>query len=112
MPSQSVIILICSCAVNKHFYQQQTEIKPHVQWMKIEMPTRDDKPLLWLSKYLALGLTLPSSAFGGYLVGAFADHYLHMPFLRALGVLLGIGAGLLKIVQELSRDSKKNSSSK
>ncbi len=76
------------------------------------MASDPDKSLLWLGKYLSLALTLPASVFAGYLMGAFADHYLHMPFLRALGILLGMGTGLVKIIEELSRDDKKNRSRK
>lgn len=76
------------------------------------MPPKPDNPLIWLGKYLSLGLTLPASVFAGYLLGALADHYLHMPFLRALGILIGMGAGLMKIVEELSRDDKKRRSAK
>jgi len=68
---------------------------------------RPGKTLIWLGKYLSLALTLPASVAAGYLLGAFADHFLHMPILRALGIMLGMAAGLIQILRELSRESKK-----
>jgi F0F1-type ATP synthase assembly protein I len=64
-------------------------------------------PLIWLGKYLSLGLTLPAAVFAGYILGAFADHFLHIPFLRALGIILGMVAGLVQILRELSREGRK-----
>ncbi len=70
------------------------------------MPQRADRPVLWLSKYLSLALTLPASVVAGYIVGALADHWLHIPLLRAVGILLGMAAGVLQIIRELSRETK------
>jgi F0F1-type ATP synthase assembly protein I len=70
-------------------------------------PSGPDKHLIWLGKYLSLALTLPASVFAGYLLGAFADHFLHHPFLRALGIMLGMAAGVIQILRELSRESRK-----
>jgi F0F1-type ATP synthase assembly protein I len=67
-------------------------------------PTRSS---VWLGKYISLALALPASVMGGYLLGAIADHYLHLPILRALGMLLGLVAGISQIMHELSRDEKK-----
>jgi F0F1-type ATP synthase assembly protein I len=63
--------------------------------------------LAWLGKYLALGLTLPASVAAGYVLGALADHWLHIQFLRVLGILLGMAAGLVQILRELFRESKR-----
>lgn len=71
------------------------------------MPPRPGKPLIWLGKYLSLALTLPASVFAGYILGVFADHFLHVPFLRALGIILGMLAGLMQILRELSRETPK-----
>ncbi len=70
------------------------------------MAGKPDKPLFWLGKYLSLALTLPASVAAGYILGTLADHWLHVPFLRALGILLGMGAGLIQILRELSRETK------
>ena len=71
------------------------------------MPQRPSSPLIWLGKYLSLALTLPASVFAGYILGAFADHYLHRSWLIALGILVGMAAGLFQIVKELSREEKR-----
>jgi F0F1-type ATP synthase assembly protein I len=71
------------------------------------VPSKPDKSLIWLSKYLSLALTLPASVGAGYMLGAFADHFLHLPLLRAAGILVGMAAGLIQIIRELTRESKK-----
>ena len=68
------------------------------------MPPKSDGSFTWLGKYLSLALTLPASVVAGYIVGAFVDHWLHWPILRAIGIILGMAAGLMQIMQELSRD--------
>lgn len=69
--------------------------------------TRPDRPLFWLSKYLSLALTLPASVAAGYLLGAAGDHWLHLPILRALGILLGMAGGIMQVVKQLSRDESR-----
>jgi F0F1-type ATP synthase assembly protein I len=71
------------------------------------MPQRPDKSVLWLGKYLSLALTLPASVAAGYILGAVADHWLHLAVLRALGIVLGMAAGLIQILRELSRDNNR-----
>ncbi len=70
------------------------------------MPSKPDKSLLWLGKYLSLALTLPASAAAGYVLGSFAEHWLHFSFLKAVGIILGVSAGLFQIFRELDRESK------
>ncbi len=71
------------------------------------MPQKPDRSLLWLGKYLSLALTLPASVVAGYILGALADHWLHVQVLRAAGIILGMAGGLIQILKELSRESKK-----
>lgn len=71
------------------------------------MPQKSDKSLIWLGKYLSLALTLPASVAAGYILGAAADHWFHIPLLRAVGILLGMIAGIIQVVRELSRESKR-----
>lgn len=73
-------------------------------------PSRPDRPLLWLSKYLALALTLPASVAAGFLLGAAADYWLHAPWLRAVGILFGMVTGIIQIVKQLTRDAKDGTS--
>ncbi len=70
------------------------------------MADKPDKSFFWLGKYLSLALTLPASVAAGYILGSFADHWLHAPFLRAVGILLGMAAGITQILREVSRETK------
>ena len=72
------------------------------------MPPKSDGSLTWLGKYLSLALTLPASVVAGYILGAAADHWLHWPILQAVGILLGMAAGLIQIIRELSRDERRS----
>ena len=67
-----------------------------------------DQSLHVLGKYLSLGLTLPASVFAGYLLGAVVNHWLHIRFLPALGILLGMVAGVYQVIRELLRDEKRS----
>jgi F0F1-type ATP synthase assembly protein I len=71
------------------------------------MRPENQKSLIWLSKYLSLAFTLPASVLAGYILGAVADHWLHIPVLRAVGILLGMVAGMIHIIRELSRDERR-----
>jgi F0F1-type ATP synthase assembly protein I len=70
-----------------------------------------DQSLHVLGKYLSLGLTLPASVFAGYLLALLADHWLHRPFLRPLGILLGMAAGVYQVIREIMRDEKRSKQS-
>jgi F0F1-type ATP synthase assembly protein I len=70
------------------------------------MQPRSDKPLVWLGRYLSLALTLPASVAAGYILGSAADRWLHAPWLRAVGIVLGMAAGVVQILRELSRETK------
>ena len=72
------------------------------------MPARPDKTLVQLGRYLSMALTLPSSVFAGYLLGEGGNRWLHIPFLRVLGIMLGMTVGLIKVFEELSRAHKKD----
>ena len=72
------------------------------------MRPENQKSLIWLSKYLSLAFTLPASVLAGYILGAIADHWLHIPVLRAVGILLGMVAGLIQIIREISRDEQRS----
>ena len=72
------------------------------------MNPKPDRSFVWLGKYLSLALTLPASVVAGYILGSVADHYLQAPVLRAVGILLGMAAGVTQIIQELLRDSARD----
>lgn len=76
------------------------------------MPTPSGKSLITGGKYLALASALPGYVVAGFLLGAFADHWLHWPVLRGIGVILGTFTGISQMVRQLLRDEKRAQSSK
>jgi ABC-type uncharacterized transport system permease subunit len=68
--------------------------------------SKPDSTLYLLGKYLGLAFILPSGAVAGYLIGRFAEHYLHWPILPGAGIVAGLVASLVKLIQELLRDSR------
>jgi F0F1-type ATP synthase assembly protein I len=64
------------------------------------------------AKYVALATALPGYVLAGLLLGALADHWLHWPVLRGIGVILGVFAGLSQIVRQLLRDEKRSQTPK
>jgi F0F1-type ATP synthase assembly protein I len=75
------------------------------------MADKPERSLIWLSKYLSLALTLPASVVAGYILGAMVDHWMHAPILRAIGIFLGMAAGLTQIFRELTRDERRSKNS-
>ena len=65
------------------------------------------KQFIWLGKYLSLALTLPASVAAGYILGTVADYYFQHPLLRAIGIIVGMMAGLVQIIRELAREEQK-----
>jgi F0F1-type ATP synthase assembly protein I len=74
------------------------------------MSGKPDKSAFWLGKYLSLALTLPASVIAGYILGAFAERYLHWSLLPAVGIVLGMVSGLVQILREVLRDEKRGQS--
>lgn len=58
-----------------------------------------------LNKYLSIGLILPSSVLAGYIVGYFLDRWLGTTYLYIVFLLLGIGGGFYKLIQEVNKTS-------
>ena len=63
--------------------------------------------MIWLGKYLSLALTLPASALAGYILGSLAVRWSGISLLGPVGIVLGIAAGIVQIVRELSRDERR-----
>jgi hypothetical protein len=59
-----------------------------------------------LGKYLGLVFLLPSAAAAGYLIGRFIEYYVHWSGCVPVGIVFGVIAGLVKLFQELLRDSQ------
>jgi len=63
-----------------------------------------------VSEYTALAFLLPTSTFVGYIIGylldkAFGTHFLYLVFL-----LIGIAAGFVQLIRQVSRDTRDNGS--
>jgi hypothetical protein len=69
------------------------------------MAAKPDKPLIWLGKHLSLALTLPASVAAGYILGSLFGH-------DAVGIILGMAAGLIQILRELLREDKQKNEPK
>jgi hypothetical protein len=81
------------------------------------MPEKPEKTLTLLGKYLSLAMLLPSGALAGYLLGRFAGHILYRgapghEWLEGGGIVLGVVASLVKLLQELMRDVKREEDGK
>jgi hypothetical protein len=70
------------------------------------MPAARDHSLYRFGKYVSLAMLLPASVAGGYFLGTALAEWLHAPILKVLGILLGVAAGLIKIVQILLREDR------
>lgn len=74
------------------------------------MAQKPDSTLYQLGKYLGWISLLPSGAIAGYLLGRLVQHYVHWEGSVAVGVILGIAAALVKLVQEMLRENGPKSS--
>lgn len=73
------------------------------------MAQKPDSTLYQLGKYLGWISLLPSGAVAGYFIGKFAERYIHWEGCVAAGVILGIAAALVKLVQEMLREDRSKS---
>ena len=71
------------------------------------MPLKPDKSLVQAAKYMGLVFLLPSGAVAGYVIGGFLERYLHWSSLKAGGIVVGVMGGVIRLIQELLRDSKR-----
>ncbi|MFN3322553.1 MAG: AtpZ/AtpI family protein [Bryobacteraceae bacterium] len=70
--------------------------------------TRPDgrNPLyVMVGRYMALAFLLPATTAVGYILGVLLDRALGTDFLHIVFLLLGIAAGLIKLIQELQKDT-------
>ncbi len=65
---------------------------------------RKDNPMVQVGKYLGLAFLIPSSALVGYVMGYLLDKAFHTKFLTLTFLILGIAAGMIELVRELTKD--------
>ena len=63
-----------------------------------------DKLVRDLGKYYSLALLLPASVFVGFLIGYLLDKAFGTHFLKIVMLLLGVAAGIIEVIRELSKD--------
>ena len=55
-------------------------------------------------KYYAVVFLLPSAVAVGFGLGYLLDYWLGTHFLKVVGIFLGLAAGMIELVRELSKD--------
>lgn len=63
-----------------------------------------DNPWTQLGRYTTLAFLMPSSIFVGYVIGFLLDKAFGTTFLDMVFLLLGIIAGFVELVRELSKN--------
>ena len=69
------------------------------------MPKKDSLPVQ-LGKYYGLIFVLPAAVLVGYGIGYGLDKLFHTGFLKLVFLLLGVAAGMIDLVRELTKDEK------
>lgn len=57
-----------------------------------------------LGKYYTLAFLLPASILVGWVIGYLMDRVFGTGFLKIIFLLLGVAAGIIEVIRELSKD--------
>jgi F0F1-type ATP synthase assembly protein I len=68
------------------------------------MPKKQGNVYQQFGKYYGLAFLLPVSMLVGYLIGYGLDKVFHTAFLKVVFLLLGIAAGIIELIRDLSKD--------
>ncbi len=68
------------------------------------MPEDKNNLYVLLGKYYGLIFVLPASVLVGYGIGYLLDRFFGTGFLKVVFLLLGVAAGMVELVRELSKD--------
>ncbi len=67
------------------------------------MPEKDNLPVQ-LGKYYGLIFVVPAAALVGFGIGYLLDRVFHTGFLKIIFLLVGVAAGIIDLLRELSKD--------
>jgi F0F1-type ATP synthase assembly protein I len=62
--------------------------------------------MVTVGEYTTLAFLLPACTFVGYLIGYLLDKLFHTHFLYIPFLILGIAAGFVQLIRQLTRDAK------
>ena len=68
------------------------------------MPKKQGNLYQQFGKYYGMAFLLPISMLVGYGIGYALDKLFHTAFLKVVVLLLGIAAGIIELVRDLSQD--------
>jgi F0F1-type ATP synthase assembly protein I len=61
--------------------------------------------MVTVGEYTSLAFLLPAATFIGYAIGYLLDRLFHTHFLYILFLILGIAAGFVQLVRQVTRDT-------
>lgn len=67
------------------------------------MPEKDNLPVQ-LGKYYGLIFVVPAAALVGFGIGYLLDRVFHTGILKIIFLLVGVAAGIIDLLRELSKD--------
>ena len=63
-----------------------------------------DNPVREFGKYYSLAFMLPAAILVGFLIGYLLDKAFGTGFLKIIFLFLGVAAGIIEVIRELSQD--------
>jgi F0F1-type ATP synthase assembly protein I len=63
-----------------------------------------DNPVNQFGKYYGLAFLVPTCILVGYTIGYFLDKWFGTQYLKVVFLLLGIAAGMIELIRELTKD--------
>jgi F0F1-type ATP synthase assembly protein I len=68
------------------------------------VPKKKDDLVQQFGKYYAVAFLVPSAVFIGFLIGYGLDKLFGTGFLKIIFLFLGLAAGMIELIRELSQD--------
>lgn len=70
----------------------------------VDLPNRNPSAWAQVAKYSAIGLTVPSHIFAGWLIGTILDRVFSTGYLHIVFLLLGVFSGFVEMIKLASRN--------